>query len=83
VNRERSRAYAYVDASAVADYLGCSRCWVYENADKLGARRLGSGPKARLRFSLDDVDTFMTSCSCGRKSAAQETPALKPTRCSS
>lgn len=39
-----------IDASALAVELGVSRDWVYEHATELGALRLGSGPKARLRF---------------------------------
>jgi len=41
---------ALVDAASVAEHLGVSRDYVYEHADDLGARRLGSGPRARLRF---------------------------------
>lgn len=40
----------FVDARTLASELGVSREWVYMNADALGAIRLGSGPKARLRF---------------------------------
>lgn len=32
--------------------LGVSRGFVYDHADELGAVRLGSGPKARLRFDV-------------------------------
>lgn len=39
-----------IDASALAVELGVSRAFVYEHAAELGAMRLGSGPKARLRF---------------------------------
>lgn len=39
-------------ASDVARALGVSRSWVYANKDRLGAIRLGSGPRARLRFDL-------------------------------
>ena len=42
-------------ADEVARRLGVSRPWVYEHADELGARRLGEGPKARLRFDLNAV----------------------------
>lgn len=45
-----------VDAVTVAAYLRVSRGYVYEHADELGCRRLGSGPRARLRFSLAEVD---------------------------
>jgi len=39
-------------ASDVARALGVSRSWVYANKVRLGAIRLGSGPRARLRFDL-------------------------------
>jgi hypothetical protein len=39
-----------VDASALAAELGVSRDFVYEHSAELGALRLGSGPRARLRF---------------------------------
>ena len=65
-----------VDARAVANYLAVDRSWVYEHADELGARRLGDGPKARLRFSLDEVDERLTPCTAGRKSSAVEPASL-------
>jgi hypothetical protein len=46
-----------VDAATVARRLNVSRAWVYDNAGRLGAIRLGDGPRARLRFDL------MTVCS--------------------
>lgn len=45
-----------VTAAVLAIELSVSRDFVYEHADELGALRLGSGPKARLRF---DVATAM------------------------
>jgi hypothetical protein len=42
-----------VDATALAAELGVSRAFVYDHADELGAIRLGSGPKGRLRFDLE------------------------------
>lgn len=41
-----------VDAATLAKLLGVSRAYVYENAERLGAVKLGSGPKARLRFDV-------------------------------
>lgn len=58
-----------VDAQTLAAYLGVNVGYVYEHADELRARRLGTGPKARLRFSIPDVDAaLMSPCSEGRKS---------------
>ncbi len=41
-----------VDAAALARALGVSPSYVYSRSSELGARRLGNGPKARLRFDL-------------------------------
>jgi hypothetical protein len=42
-----------VDAAELARMLGTSRAWVYRNAARLGARRLGDGVRGRLRFDLE------------------------------
>ncbi len=42
-----------LDATQLARHLGVTRTWVYEHAQQLGAIRLGTGSKARLRFDLD------------------------------
>ena len=36
--------------AAVSEEFGVSADWLYANARRLGAIRLGSGPRARLRF---------------------------------
>lgn len=48
-----------VDAGELSTELGVSLDWVYEHADELGAMRLGSGPKARLRFELEEARTAL------------------------
>ncbi len=45
--------FALVDAPQLARDLGVSLDYVYAHATELGAMRLGSGPKARIRFDLD------------------------------
>ncbi|MBS1895501.1 MAG: hypothetical protein JST59_29730 [Actinobacteria bacterium] len=45
----------YVDAAALALELKVERDWVYANARKLGAIRLGDGPRGRLRFDREIV----------------------------
>jgi hypothetical protein len=57
-SRERSR---WIGADVVAEHLGVDVSFVYEHATELGARRLGTGPKARLRFRLDLVDEALRS----------------------
>jgi hypothetical protein len=41
-----------VDAATLATELGVERSWVYEHANELHPIRLGTGPKARLRFDV-------------------------------
>src|SRR5690242_13253040 len=54
----------------VAGYLAVDRSYVYEHADELGARRLGTGPKARLRFALEDVDRAIAGQARGTSPSA-------------
>jgi hypothetical protein len=44
-----------VDAKDLAEQLGVDRDWVYANAERLGAMRLGPGPRARLRFDVEQA----------------------------
>lgn len=46
----RQPGYRLVSARELASILGVSCNYVYANSDALGARRLGAGPKGRLRF---------------------------------
>lgn len=43
----------FVGVPEVAEMLSLSRDAVYEHADDLGAVRIGSGPRAALRFDVD------------------------------
>jgi hypothetical protein len=63
---------ALVDVAEVARYLSVDASFVYAHADELGARRLGTGPRARLRFSLEEVDRRLTTCCEGRESPSPE-----------
>jgi hypothetical protein len=55
-----------VDAKDLAEQLGVDRDWVYANADRLGVVRLGNGPRARLRF---DVEQAREALAAGGESA--------------
>lgn len=44
-----------VSAAELSRRLGVSRSTVYEKAEELGGIRIGSGPRARLRFDADQV----------------------------
>jgi hypothetical protein len=50
-----------LDPAQLARHLGVTRTWVYEHAHQLGAIRLGTGAKARLRFDLDTATTAIKS----------------------
>jgi hypothetical protein len=80
IAREHVRASEWsplVDVAKVAEHLGVSKDWVYSHADEIGARRLGSGPKARLRFILAEVDERLTACTASRGSLAPESGPLR------
>jgi hypothetical protein len=48
-----------VDVKATAAALGVAPSFVYEHADELGAVRLGDGPRARLRFDIEQARQAM------------------------
>lgn len=50
---QQDRPTELVDAATLAQILGTTRSWVYENAELLGAHRLGDGDRPRLRFDVD------------------------------
>lgn len=56
VSHRATGEMAWLDAQEVARRLGVSREWVYEHADELGASRIGSGPRPRLRFPPQILD---------------------------
>jgi hypothetical protein len=71
----RARELELVTVAELAAWLRIDRDYVYRYADELGALRLGSGPRARLRFDLAEVRRRLcssaSSCSIGRRSKAQ------------
>ncbi len=72
------RPAALMNATDVALSLGVTRTWVYDHADELGATRLGTGAKARLRFDPQKVADAMASCSTSRGSQEPESPGPTP-----
>jgi hypothetical protein len=63
-----------VDAATVAATVGVSRDCVYAHATELGGRRIGSGPRGRLRFDLDRALAAWTSRPPSKRSQAPQTP---------
>jgi hypothetical protein len=63
-------------ATDVAARFGVSRTWVYDNAERLGAIRLGTGSRARLRFDPNRVGEFIQAEPNSReRSARRSSPA--------
>ena len=67
-----------VSVSELAAFLSVTADWVYVHADELGAWRLGDGPKARLRFDLDEVRSRLTACTTGRTSGVEASRTVEP-----
>jgi hypothetical protein len=55
-------------AAELAEFLTVDVAYVYEHADELGCIRLGSGPRARLRFDREEALRRLSACQAGRKS---------------
>ena len=70
-----ARARKMLCAAEVAELFGVSRRWVYDNAEALGARRLGSGARPRLRFDPDEVAECIDGL--GRRPAARGSAAMR------
>lgn len=77
-----------VDVAELAAELGVSTTYVYRNAERLGAQRLGAGPKGRLRFDLVRARSSVSvlaestqppSSSAARKRAPGRRDAQRPT----
>lgn len=52
---ETDHTGALIDAAEVARRFGLARSTIYDHADALGAIRLGTGTRPRLRFHPDHV----------------------------
>lgn len=67
-------AGALIDAREVAGRYGVSAEWVRDNADTLGAVRLGTGARPRLRFDPEKVAAALTADEQRRGSQAPHPP---------
>ena len=48
---------SWLDTKEVAERLGVELEWGYEHAEELGASRIGTGPRPRLRFPAHILDS--------------------------
>ena len=62
----------------MAQLLNVGVSFVYEHADELGAIRLGSRPRARLRFRLEAVEEWLDSCAAARSPKRAESGTVRP-----
>lgn len=58
---ETDHTGALIDAAEVARRFGLARSTVYDHADTLGAIRIGTGTRPRLRFHPDRVAAALTT----------------------
>ena len=69
-----------LDAAGVAERYGVTADWVRLNADRLGALRLGDGPRARLRFDAEKVADALTTRQVSRRSAPADSSPRRRSR---
>ncbi len=77
---DKPAAESWVSAAVLARRLGVSRNWVYQHADELGAKRLGAGPKARMRFKVEVAEQAACFASRGSGTAARPVVERKTRR---
>jgi hypothetical protein len=70
--QRRMPSAGLVDVAELALYLGVTRAWVYQHAAELGAIRIGSGPRARMRFDLEVAKEMLAEA--GRLRSTAEDP---------
>jgi hypothetical protein len=75
---ERRIGPLYVDAAEAARTLSVSVDYVREHAAELGGQRVGSGPRAPLRFEVRALAESLTPCSASRGTEGTDTRTGKP-----
>ena len=71
------RTVGLVDAQDLAEQLGVDRDWVYANAERLGAIRLGTGPRARLRFDVEQAREALAAGNVSNQPTRSEPPKCR------
>ena len=81
---EERQGGGLVDAAELARMLGVDRDWVYEHGERLGAIRLGDGPRPRLRFevsrALESCTRLSETAPVGSSNGSARTPVPRPRR---
>jgi hypothetical protein len=77
--RANDGAPRVVDSQGLAEALGVSADWVRAHSQDLGGRRLGDGPRGRLRFDLDQaVELFHAGAAKPRSRVRITQPRRRP-----
>jgi hypothetical protein len=69
-----------VTVAQFAAYYKLNPAWVYEHADELGAIRIGSGPKARIRIDFQIAKAALCELQAGRTPAPADVKLPRPPR---
>ena len=65
-----------VTAAEVARWCGVERSWVYAHAEELGARRIGTGERPRLRFDRVEVSERIAALSGSQTGSGRGSTAI-------
>lgn len=76
----RGESARYLDAAGIAKRFGVGRSWVYAHKHELGAVRLGTGPKARLRFDVRRVESVLAAERDPAAALAEPRPSRRAVR---
>lgn len=74
---ETGEPVGVVTVAGFAAYYKLTPAWVYEHADELGAIRIGSGPKARIRLDFRTAKAALAQLQASPERAASTAPARK------
>lgn len=77
---ERPTPSRFVSAAELSRRLGLSRSTVYEKAEEFGAIRIGSGPRARLRFDVRAIEERLAPARPAPPVEASRGPRARPRR---
>jgi hypothetical protein len=65
-----------VTAAEVARWCGVERSWVYAHAEQLGARKIGTGERPRLRFDPAEVSERIAALSRSQTGSGRGSTAI-------
>jgi len=71
-----------VTAAEVARWCGVERSWVYAHAEELGARKIGTGERPRLRFDLAEVSERIAALGSSQSGSGRASTSIAADPCS-